>query len=303
MTVLLPALRVGDPLRHDALTVFPLFGPPAGEADYRLSDAALADESVKVEELSEGGSVPELAVMNGGDLRVLFLEGEQLVGAKQNRVLNTSLLVPAHSRITIPVSCVEAGRWRYSERRFRSSGSSSPRPLRYALRESVSRSLHRKLGYRSDQGEVWDKVALMQAELDVSSPTSAMEDVYADYAEPLAGFRELLPYVEDATGLAIAIGDQVTTIEAFDQPATCRSRWISLVNAAALEAMTAEPVEEGPSIEAAERLLALATALPWKPVETVGEGQTFRAESPHGELGAVLALGDGVVHWSVITAL
>ena len=42
-----------------------------------------------VEEVSEGGSVPNLFVENKGDIRVLFLEGEQLIGAKQNRVLNS----------------------------------------------------------------------------------------------------------------------------------------------------------------------------------------------------------------------
>jgi len=55
------------------------------------------------------GSVPDLLVDNRGDVRVLFLEGEELIGAKQNRILNTSVLVPAHSKIKIPVSCVEPG--------------------------------------------------------------------------------------------------------------------------------------------------------------------------------------------------
>ena len=51
-----------------------------------------------VEEVSEGGSVPNLLVTNAGDARVLFLEGEELRGTKQNRVLNTSVLVAAHSK-------------------------------------------------------------------------------------------------------------------------------------------------------------------------------------------------------------
>lgn len=303
MTMLLPTLRVGDPLRHDVLTVFPLFGPAAGEADYRLSEVALADESVSVEELSEGGSVPELAVMNGGDLRVLFLEGEQLVGAKQNRVLNTSILVPAHSRLTIPVSCVEAGRWGYRSRKFGASESSSPRRLRYALRRSVNRSLERNEGYRSDQGAVWDQVALMDAELEVGSPTRAMEDSFQAYSDRIQDHLTPLSYVDGATGLAIAVGDSVSAIEAFDQPATCRSRWDRLLSAAVLEAMTTDVPPSAPAIEDAEQLLASASALPWAPVETVGEGQAYRAESPEGELGAVLSLGDRVVHWSVITAL
>ena len=83
------------------------------------------------------GSVPELLVENMGDIRVLFIEGEELVGAKQNRILNTSILVAAKSKTKIPVSCVEQGRWGYKSKFFGSSGSHSPSKLRYAL-EGVS---------------------------------------------------------------------------------------------------------------------------------------------------------------------
>ena len=114
MSIAFPSIRIGDPIRHEALTVFPLFSEAISEVQYRLSDVALADESLLVEEVSEGGSVPELLVENKGDERVLFLEGEELVGAKQNRILNTSVLVAAHTKIKIPVSCVEQGRWRLS---------------------------------------------------------------------------------------------------------------------------------------------------------------------------------------------
>ena len=60
---------------------------------------------------SESGSVPELVVENPLAERVLLYDGEELVGAKQNRILNVSVLVEAKSTLTIPVSCVEQGRW------------------------------------------------------------------------------------------------------------------------------------------------------------------------------------------------
>src|SRR5260370_31087384 len=124
-----PGIRVGDPTRHESLTVFPLFAEPNGQVEYLLSDEAMHAGSVTVQEVSEGGSVPDLLVENSGDIRVLFLEGEELVGAKQNRILNTSVLFPAKSKIKIPVSCVGQGRWAYTSRRFGSGGSHSPQHL------------------------------------------------------------------------------------------------------------------------------------------------------------------------------
>ena len=53
---------------------------------------------------------------------MLLLDGEELVGAKQNRVLNLTILAPARQAITIPVSCVEAGRWHAESDAFRPAG-------------------------------------------------------------------------------------------------------------------------------------------------------------------------------------
>ena len=92
MTITLPNLRIGNPVCHEALSVFPLFTDTNGGIEYRLSTEALANDSVVVEEINEGGSVPDLSVENKGDIRVLFIEGEELVGAKQNRILNLSLI-------------------------------------------------------------------------------------------------------------------------------------------------------------------------------------------------------------------
>jgi len=116
----LPELRVGVPVRHEALTVFPLFDQATGNIDYLLSDEALAAGVVSdtVKEVGETGSVPTLVVNNQADSLVLFLEGEELHGAKQNRVLNTSVLVGARTKTPIPVSCVEQGRWRFTSAFF-----------------------------------------------------------------------------------------------------------------------------------------------------------------------------------------
>ena len=90
--VALLKLRVDDPLRHGNSSVFPIFTESTSDIDDRLSAEALIDQLVLVEEVREGGSIPNRLVENKVDLRVLFLEGEELVGAKPNRILNTSVL-------------------------------------------------------------------------------------------------------------------------------------------------------------------------------------------------------------------
>ena len=104
-------LTIGPPINFRNLTLYPLTRAATNEApDYLLLEDAIARGLARVTELTADGSVPELNFENGSDQPVLLLDGEELVGAKQNRVLNLTVLAPAKQSIVIPVSCVEAGR-------------------------------------------------------------------------------------------------------------------------------------------------------------------------------------------------
>src|SRR5271166_2435798 len=232
-----PGIRVGNPIRHESLTVFPLFAETNGQVDYLLSDEAIQAGSVTVQEVSEGGSVPDLLVENSGDIRVLFIEGEELVGAKQNRILNTSVLLPAKSKIKIPVSCVERGRWAYKSRHFGSSGRHSPSKLRHTMKSSVSESALGGTGHRSNQGKVWEEVDKQQAMLKVSSKTGAMEDTFVANQEKINAFAEQFQYPEGAVGVAVALGDKIVAVDLLDKAATCRKVWRRLLSGFILDAV------------------------------------------------------------------
>lgn len=252
-SVAIPQVRVGEPVRYKTLSVFPLFDGSMTPVEYTLSDEGIGSGAVSVEEVSAAGSVPDLFVENKGDVRVLFLEGEELVGAKQNRVLNTSVLVAAHSKMKIPVSCVEQGRWGYKSRKFGSSGSHSSSRLRYFLKSSVSQSVRARRGHRSDQGKVWQEVARQQAALGTRSRTSAMADTFRAYEEDVAEFREKLQYVDGACGLAMAIGGRVVAVDLFDKATTCRKVWQRLLSGYVLDALEARITRRAPESGPVER--------------------------------------------------
>ena len=109
MTVALP-LQLGEPVTHRGITIVPVFPLENPGAAYTTLEDALP-RGLRIAETSDAGSVPELIVENPLDEHVLLYDGEELIGAKQNRILNLSVLVAAGSRTLIPVSCVEAGRW------------------------------------------------------------------------------------------------------------------------------------------------------------------------------------------------
>lgn len=300
MAVAFPEVRVGEPIRCDGLAVFPLFAEPSGGVDYALSDEAISEGTVTVEEVSESGSVPDLSVENKGDLRVLFLEGEELIGAKQNRILNTSVLVAARTKTNIPVSCVEQGRWGYRSRSFGSSGSHSPSKLRYALKASVTKSVRAKRGHRSDQGEVWEEVKRQQSSLGAFSGTSAMSDTFIAHRQRVEETQKKLEYVEGAIGAAVAVGGKVVSCDLFDKPATCQKVWKRLLSGAVLDALEAGAEEKQVEAADVERVVKELNDLPWESAEPVGEGEEYRASSKGGDYASALVFGGVVIHGSVV---
>jgi hypothetical protein len=303
MSVAFPRVRVGEPVRLQSLSVFPLFDGQQTPVEYLLSDEGIGSGAVTVAEVSDAGSVPDLLVENKGDVRVLFLEGEELVGAKQNRILNTSVLIAAKSKVKIPVSCVEQGRWRSRSRHFGSSGSHSPSKLRFFLKSSVSHNLKENLGHRSDQGKVWAEVARQQSALGTSSGTMAMSDTFENYKERVAEFREKLHYVDGASGMAVAIGKKIVAIDLFDKPSTCGKVWDRLMSGYVLDALEEQAQEEGQAESAdVEKLLGSTDGLAWEKAVPVGEGEEYRAQQGEEVHASALAFHDAPVHVSVVVA-
>ena len=102
--------QLGDPVQHRGIVVCPLFPTRDPRAAYVTLEEAVT-RGLRVTEVGAGGSVPELRVVNPLEQSVLLYDGEELVGAKQNRILNVSVFVGAKTELAIPVSCVEQGRW------------------------------------------------------------------------------------------------------------------------------------------------------------------------------------------------
>jgi hypothetical protein len=149
--------------------------------DYLALDEALDRKLVEVTEVTEVdavGSVPDLLVKNRGKRAVLIIDGEEVVGAKQNRVVNTSILLPAESTTKIPVSCTEAGRWAEVSAKFMKSDTVLHHKARARKAKSVTSSYHACSAPVSNQGEVWEQIHCLQASSATYSPTGAMKDVY-----------------------------------------------------------------------------------------------------------------------------
>jgi hypothetical protein len=197
--------QLGDPVEHRGIVVTPLFPLHDPRAAYLALEVAI-ERGLRIEEVNAGGSVPEPRVVNPLAEQVLLYDGEELVGAKQNRILNVSVLVGGTTELPIPVSCVEEGRWRHTSSSFSSASHSASPALR---QRKVQAQLSDPLARGISQRAVWDEVRMMHERLEVSSPTGASADAYRRWQEPLAALESAFPLRPGQSGAVLALGIDV----------------------------------------------------------------------------------------------
>jgi hypothetical protein len=219
------------------LQVFGLQWSAGNGLDYMTLDEALLDKVLDVAEINEGGQVPTLKVANRSKRMVFLMAGELLVGCKQDRVLNTSLMIPSKSEMAIPVACVEVGRWGYQSRKFRSGQTSSHGYLRAILSKETSAQYKSRSAPGSAQRAVWAEVARKMGKMGSRSSSGALQDMFRDYGEKLDQVLRSISSPEGCNGVAFAINGKILGIDLFDKPSTLNKLWQKLIKSYAMDAL------------------------------------------------------------------
>lgn len=302
------AMRLGDPQSTSALIMVPLLRKVPGTIAHLCFGTALKRGLVEVTEFGPGGSVPEVQVVNRADLPVLFLDGEALVGAKQNRVLNLSVLVPARTTTVIPVSCVEAGRWSPRTRAFVEGDSLHFAQARACKVANVSAAMAAGAGRRSNQREVWDTMDSYRSDFAAEAPSGAMQDVYAKVQRNVQDLVDDLRCEEGQVGAAFLVRGALVGLDVVGSAETFRELYAKIVRSYAVEALRDErntapvpgaPPAKAPDLAAAsayvERILGQLAIETWQSHPSIGLGTDLRLASPAWD-AAALAVQDELVH-------
>ena len=291
----LEGIAIGEVTSFRNLTLFPLYREGSRTTTYHTLAEALTLGGIRVTEVSDAGSVPELKVMNGLDRPVLLLDGEELVGAKQNRVFNLSILVPANAELLVPVSCVESGRWRHSSAEFRRAGRAQYAAGRAARVSQVSESLDSAGLRRSAQSEVWQNIAAKGQRMGVDSETGAMADIYQKFEGTVDKYVKGLPASEGQVGAVFAIGGEIMGLDLFDADTTFRSLLETLVRSYALDALESPRSEATPTADSAAAFLKAVGSAPSTLFKAVGLGDDIRLRNDAVSGAALVADGE-LVH-------
>jgi hypothetical protein len=201
-------VTIGSTQQMQGLTLFPLLAPGGASLPYQLLVDAVAAGTLVIGEVGQG-TVPMLLAKNTGETDVLVLDGEQLIGSRQNRTTNRSMLLPAHSTTELPVYCMEHGRWHFESEVMAPAPQHSPSKVRRRAREveaaraGLGPVLMASLG--EAQASVWNDVAETVSRLGGRSATGDLSAAYGANRTRLDDWVKAFPRASSSASISSAV--------------------------------------------------------------------------------------------------
>jgi hypothetical protein len=290
-------LQLGDAVSAGAVTIVPIY-PRRGPAAEYLTYERAAPLGVRIAELHADGVVPELRAENPTDSYVLLYDGEELTGAKQNRILNLTVLLAPRSTAVIPVSCVEQGRWSSRSEAFSPAMQTAAPAVR---RRKATRLAGDPLARGAAQGEVWAAVSDEMAMHVVASPTAAQSDVFDAHRVRLDELALSFPLLPGQSGALLACGGAVVCLDYVSRPDAFADLYPKLLVGYLLEARRARPAPNAATGAVAERFLATLDEAKASERPSVAVGRDLRLDGA-GQVGSGLTVEGELVQLSAFAA-
>ena len=284
-------VQMGDPVHHRGVTIAPLFPRRDPIAAYVSLERGLA-RGLVIDELDDAGDVSELRVVNRAADDVLLYEGQELEGAKQDRILDRTVLVAAGATLVVPVSCVEQGRWRRTSAAF----SAAPRASHPNLRRRKAERLLASAEPGAAQSVVWDEVAAKAERLGVRAPTGAQGAAFVEMDEAIAGRATAFRRLPGQCGAVFGLAGRPVCVDMVSRPEVWADIHDKLLAGYLLDAL--EPSLETPTAE--DDLAAFvdrACGLRPEPHPSVGAGRPLRVADA-GVVGSGLEVDGELVQLS-----
>jgi len=270
-TTLEMPFQLGEPRQVHSITLTPLFPLRDPVCAYVSMDEAF-EHGLEIGEVDEAGDVGMLEVVNPLHVSVLLYDGEELKGAKQNRILNVSVLLAAGSRTRIPVTCVERGRWSWRDRRFSAAGHVVSPELR---RHKAASLRANALSPRAAQMAVWQTVDRQLAHRGVDSATAANADGFAARATMIDDIAQKLAPEPGQCGVVASLPGQAWCLDAVSRPDVFARLYRKLVAGYVYDTLN----EPGEPASAADAVAALQQcALARRPSAALGSDLRFEGK-------------------------
>lgn len=173
-------LEIAQPVFLRNLSIYAISRPSDNGIEISSLEDILATAQGEFAEL-DPPDINRISFDNQGDEPVLMVDGEEIFGSLQNRIVADSTLVTARSTNEIPVICAEEGRWK-DIGSFQTGYCSYP-----GIRAILSRRGKKGNGL---QEKIWHEIERKMTVTRTLSTTSSMHDIYDNLEDEIARYLE-----------------------------------------------------------------------------------------------------------------
>ena len=279
--------ELSEPQVHENMAIIPIKTTPNYKLDIITLKKALELGLGEVKEC-EQSTVNTLIVENKSVTPLILIDGEEVVGGDQNRLVNSTILVAPKSEMKIPVSCTERGRWAYKSE-FKNSD--------YIANYETRRAKMRASGKQHFlQSIVWSSIDCLEDANEYKSPTSAMSESYENLKIDHNEFIKAFNIENNQNGVVIIINGEIKGFELFLNSEIYKEFHEKILKSYLIDAKN-ENTTFSINIDEVKSVLDNAITSNFEKKESEGLEEVYEFENESG-FGKLYSYSQEIIHWS-----
>jgi hypothetical protein len=224
---------------YENIAIVQLEVKPKNTFNFRPGEPEIKTAGLIISEASGNGIVGKLVAENKTDAFLLLTDADVLIGAKQNRVVNKSVLLSPFSKTILDVSCIERRRWQYTSKDFSSTSTVADHDLRKDKAESIAKKF-KKSGMEDAnvQDKVWSHIHDKMVHENFESVTESYSDfLHYRITSQQPDFPVCEP-LDGCNGIAILLDRKIVCIDIFGS-VSCYNHYFQKLRDSAFRQATA----------------------------------------------------------------
>ena len=287
--------NVSEPVEKNNITTFFLSSIEKNNNKYLSFSEAIAKNQVQISEVNKDGLLTKLSVSNKSSDNIIILNGELIIGTqiRQDRIVDSTVLIPGYATVLINTFCGEQYRW---SPRLSNKISTSESLYFSSGRANNAADINTKL---SKQCRIWSEISEKISDFNVKSFTNSVDQIYKKKKVNVEEIVNFFKIPSEAVGVALGINHQLVNIDIFSNNCMLQIYLPKIIRSIALDSfkkISKKSYLKKKDVHRFLRQIHQANKQKRKVVEgTLGEELQFNSESV---AGSILYHKEQTVHFS-----
>lgn len=276
-------LSLAERQNYENMTVVPILSDTNTPFDVLDLKEGLKMGLVKIEEC-DNSNIEQVKLKNNSVSPLILLDGEEIAGSLQNRIVAQTMIIPPKSEMEIPVNCSEKGRNEYKSE--------------FQYSDYIANSnTRRKKAYNKNnplQEVVWNSIDDLETDKNTSSKTKALRDSYEKNKYDIDSYLKHFKMENNQIGV-ICIVENKVGLEIFNNHSLYEKYNEMLLRSYIIDSSNKEKINI--SNNELENILSSIDANSFIKKKAVDLGKYYKISNSYGN-GHILIYKNNMVHAS-----